>query len=104
MALSVQTGEGVKNSFTCFLCLEENRYCSLIIEYQHIRYLPSVVRDGQAKWANSLFGLQDPDIERQFSMKAMTGRGDNDTSVKSKVERDKTVATKDDGRGRTSRW
>ena len=37
-------------------------------------------------------------------MKAMTGRRDNDTSVKSKVERDKTVATKDDGCGRTSRW
>ena len=30
-------------------------------------------------------------------MKAMTGKRDNDTSVKSKVERDKTVATKDDG-------
>lgn len=32
-------------------------------------------------------------------MRAMTGRWDNDTSVKSKVERDKTVATKDGGRG-----
>ena len=30
-------------------------------------------------------------------MKAMTGKRDNDTFVKSKVERDKTVATKDDG-------
>ena len=38
------------------------------------------------------------------SMTAMTGRGDNDTSVKSKVERDKTVATKDGGCGRSSRW
>lgn len=32
-------------------------------------------------------------------MTAMTGRGDNDTSVKSKVERDKTVVTKDGGCG-----
>ena len=32
-----------------------------------------------------LIGLQDPDIERQFSMKAMTGRGDNDTSVQSQL-------------------
>ena len=30
-------------------------------------------------------------------MKAMTGRGDNDTSVKSKVERDKTVAGNEGG-------
>ena len=30
-------------------------------------------------------------------MTAMIGRGDNDTSVKSKVERDRTVATKDGG-------
>ena len=30
-------------------------------------------------------------------MKAMTDKRDNDTSVKSKVERDKTVSIKDDG-------
>lgn len=48
--------------------------------------------------------LQDSDLQRHFCKKAMTDRGDNDTSVKSKVERDKTVATKDGGRGRSSRW
>jgi len=37
-------------------------------------------------------------------MRAMTGRWYNDTSVKSKVERDKTVVTKDGGCGRSSRW
>ncbi len=38
------------------------------------------------------------------SMTAMTGRWYNDTSVKSKVERDKTVVTKEGGCGRSSRW
>lgn len=37
-------------------------------------------------------------------MKVITGRGDNDTSVKSKVECDKIVATKDDGCGRSLWW
>jgi len=34
----------------------------------------------------------------------MTGRWDNDTSVRSKVERDKTVATYEGGSGRSSGW
>ena len=35
---------------------------------------------------------------------AMTDNGDNDTSVQSKVERDKTVATKEGSLERTSGW
>ncbi len=35
---------------------------------------------------------------------AMTGNGDNDTSVQSNAERDKTVAAKEGGLGRSSGW
>ena len=84
--------------------LSENRCCSLKIKYQHIRYFPSAVRNGQATWANIFYISSGLRHWKANSMRAMTGRWYNDTSVKSKVERDKTVATKDGGCGRSSRW
>lgn len=84
--------------------LFSNLCWTLKTEYQHIRYIPSVVRYGQATWANIFYISSGLRHWKANSMTAMTCRRDNDTSVKSKVERDRTVATKDGGRGRSSRW
>ena len=74
------------------------------IKYQHIRYFPSAVRNGRATWANIFYISSGLRHWKANSMTAMTGRGDNDTSVQSQFERDKTVASNEDGCGRSSRW
>ena len=84
--------------------LFSNLCWTLKTEYQHIRYFPSAVRNGQATWANIFYISSGLRHWKANSMTAMTGRWDNDTSVKSKVERDRTVATKDGGCGRSPRW
>lgn len=53
----------------------ENRYCSLKIKYQHIRYIPSAVQNGQATWANFYTELQDSDIERQIQWRRWQADG-----------------------------
>lgn len=73
------------------------------IKYQHIRYIPSAVRADKLNERTSIQNFRTQTLKGKFN-EGMTGRGDNDTSAQSKVERDKTVATKDGGRGRSSRW
>ncbi len=48
--------------------------------------------------------LQDSDGAAPSAAKAMTGRGNNDTSVQSQSERDKTVAGNEGGPVRTTGW
>lgn len=74
------------------------------IKYQHIRYIPSAVRADKLNERTSIQNFRTQTLKGKFNEGAMTGRWYNDTSVKSKVERDKTVVTKDGGCGRSSRW
>ena len=73
------------------------------------KYLPIIVSDEQGQaalartrvpwifvcWLRTISGAD---------RYAMTDNGDNDTSVQSKVERDKTVATKEGSSERSSEW
>ena len=98
MPLSEETGEGSNFLSPVFLFSpQKDRCCKLKSSYQHLKHFLSVVSyRSEHQWSS---GLR---LGEANSEKAKTNREDNDTSVQSQSERDKTVAGNEGGRGRTS--
>ena len=98
MPIFLALGERDKNPEAELQQEKAVRSCSLKTEYQHLEYFLSV-----SELHGRTQSLQDPDWETQNSRKAKTCRKDNDTSVQSQSERDKTVAGNEGGCGKPSR-
>ena len=113
MPLSEETGEGDKNSFTCFLHLCGEWVCTVKISYPFIKYIPVVIVmsvSHVSRYAMSWMGIGAAESHRQKNWfaavlspfrerkipgynyqfatdKVITGSRDNDTPVQSQVER-----------------